>query len=509
MSMDAECIARRKGLAAAVEPGGNRTVCGLVALAAALRLYRLDYQSLWIDEVLTVHFGHKPVPWLLFESTDVHPSLYYLLVKGFMEFHESVFAIRLISVAAGTATVWFVYRLGRELFDVKTGLAAAALTAISPFQIWYSQEARMYALLTLLLAASSYVLVRALATGTWTSWTGYAVLAALALYTHHAAVFTLGAHGCYALLVARSDVVTLRRLAGAAVLATALYVPGLVSGLRQLEQVTSGYWIPRPGLASVAETLAHFSSFMLKTPPTLLSFGFPDGLLGHLVEAAAVALCGAGIYAIRCRPTRLSLPILLLAVPLGGVVGYSLVGPISIYQDRVLIGATIGFLLLLARGATIPARPTGRVLATLALALVVLCNIQSLRTLYVVDSAKHPFKQAIHATTATMGVTDALLLVPEYLQVLMPLYSARPDLVVDSGGDERSWAGDHAALLRRAGAEQAATIRFLYLAYDPDVIAKVKTALAERGHREVSSRAYGADVYVSSFVRDARPAGRR
>jgi mannosyltransferase len=136
----------------------------ILLLAAFLRLYRLDAQSFWNDEGNSARLSERTVD-LIVEGTasDIHPPGYYLLLHYWRAiFGHSEFALRAPSAVAGVALVLFTYLLGRRLFGPAVGLMAAFLGAISPFAVYYSQEARMYALLAALAAASTYVLVRIL-----------------------------------------------------------------------------------------------------------------------------------------------------------------------------------------------------------------------------------------------------------------------------------------------------------------------------------------------------------
>jgi mannosyltransferase len=140
------------------------TLLAVVLLAAFLRFYRLDAQSFWNDEGNSARIAER-TPDLILEGAegDIHPPGYYLLLHYWRTvFGQSEFALRSFSVAAGLALVLFTYLLGRYLFDETAGLTAAFLGAISPFAIYYSQEARMYALLAALSAASTYFLLHLL-----------------------------------------------------------------------------------------------------------------------------------------------------------------------------------------------------------------------------------------------------------------------------------------------------------------------------------------------------------
>lgn len=137
----------------------------IVALALGLRLWRLDSQSLWADEGNSASLALRS--WAdisLAAAADIHPPLYYWLLNLWVElFGSSENGLRSLSVIASVATVGLTYDLGRRLFGRVAGLLAAFLLALAPFHIYYAQEARMYALLTLwatLLAASFVVFLQ-------------------------------------------------------------------------------------------------------------------------------------------------------------------------------------------------------------------------------------------------------------------------------------------------------------------------------------------------------------
>ncbi len=127
----------------------------IVLLGAALRLYNLTYHSLWFDEAISIRWAQSGVSRILEVSMklvdDRLPPLYYLLLKWWGDVAGlSEFSARFPSVVFGTLLIPVVYALGRRLFGQRTGALAALLTALNPFLIWYSQEARMYSLAVLL-----------------------------------------------------------------------------------------------------------------------------------------------------------------------------------------------------------------------------------------------------------------------------------------------------------------------------------------------------------------------
>ncbi|MCJ7666815.1 MAG: glycosyltransferase family 39 protein [Anaerolineae bacterium] len=167
----------------------------IVLLAFLLRLYRLDHQSLWYDEGFSVYLARMSLSEITARTaSDIHPPLYYYLLHLWLgPFGDSEFVLRFFSVVFGLLTVPLIYALGRRLLSTASGLLAALLLAFSPFYLWYSQEARMYTLVTFLCLLSSYLLLRALGGERKARflWGGYIFVNILAVYSHFYAFFVL------------------------------------------------------------------------------------------------------------------------------------------------------------------------------------------------------------------------------------------------------------------------------------------------------------------------------
>ena len=154
-------------ISSVLHPAPRSLILAILLVALALRCYRLDAQSFWNDEGNSARIAERSLDLILEGARgDIHPPGYYLLLHYWrVLLGQSEFALRSLSVVAGLMLVVFTHLLGRRLFGEVTGLTAALLGAISPFAIYYSQEARMYALLAALSAASTYLLLRILTGG--------------------------------------------------------------------------------------------------------------------------------------------------------------------------------------------------------------------------------------------------------------------------------------------------------------------------------------------------------
>jgi mannosyltransferase len=170
-------------------------VVGLTALAAVLRFATLGVQSYHHDEIVTASrilragFGHAMHEVWVGEST---PPVYYALAWVWSQLvGTGEFGLRSLSAAAGVATVPVAYLIGVELRGRRAGLWGAALVAVNPMMLWYSQEARAYALVALFGALSILYWLRAERSGARRDFVWWGVWSGLALGTHYFVAFPI------------------------------------------------------------------------------------------------------------------------------------------------------------------------------------------------------------------------------------------------------------------------------------------------------------------------------
>src|SRR5499426_2866305 len=123
----------------------------IFGVGASLRLYGLEFQSLWQDEGFQYYIATQNSMGKLFQqSLSFHPPLSFIVNHLFLLLGDSDFLLRLLSTLCGIASLPILYVLGRELTSKKAAVFAVFVLAFSPFHIWYSQEARMYSQLLFL-----------------------------------------------------------------------------------------------------------------------------------------------------------------------------------------------------------------------------------------------------------------------------------------------------------------------------------------------------------------------
>jgi 4-amino-4-deoxy-L-arabinose transferase-like glycosyltransferase len=183
-------------------------VAGLTALGVAVRFASLGLQSYHHDEVITaarvipgsfVHMLREV------KASESNPPLYYVLAWGWAKmFGVGEVGLRSLSAVFGAATIPVAYLVGRELASRRAGLITAAIVAVNPMLIWYSQEARSYAPLVFFGAVSLFFFVRSLRTRAGRDLALWALASALALCSHYFAVFAVGVEALWLMVALRT-----------------------------------------------------------------------------------------------------------------------------------------------------------------------------------------------------------------------------------------------------------------------------------------------------------------
>jgi mannosyltransferase len=209
-------------------------LAAIVALAALLRFSTLDLQSYWFDETVTVFDTMRPG---FLETVrgvaemEVMPPLYFIVAWPWSKaFGLGEVGLRSLSALIGTLTVPVAYAVARHFLTRGGALAVAALTAVHPLLVWYSQEARAYALLILLGGLSFLFFLRALEARTPRAAAWWTLTALLALATHYFAAFLVGAEALWLVIAAlrRPHTRGFRRATGLAAAALAAAGAALV-----------------------------------------------------------------------------------------------------------------------------------------------------------------------------------------------------------------------------------------------------------------------------------------
>jgi mannosyltransferase len=302
----------------------------VVPAAAALLLggYQLGKLSLWRDEAYSVDAAHRSFGQIfaLLRHTDAVNGTYYLFTHVVITLlGTSATAIRLPSLLATVVAAAMTAALGRLLARLAalpapwlTGLLAGLLFVAVPQTTRYAQDARAYAIVTMLVTIATYLLVRAMLAGTWRWWTGYALVIVAAGLFNLFSLLVVAAHGLTVLIIrvrrggleSGATPVRLRRWLVATVAAGIAAAPLAFLGFRQRGQIS---WLTKPGLRTVYNLFASFAgSKPLIIPIAALALG---GLVASLAARPRPPAAGwPATLAIVTVPWLILPPVVMLAV---------------------------------------------------------------------------------------------------------------------------------------------------------------------------------------------------
>jgi 4-amino-4-deoxy-L-arabinose transferase-like glycosyltransferase len=360
----------------------------IVALGFGLRLYHLDAQSFWYDEAYSAEVSTKaPARIFAGDFGHNHPPFHDLALHYWGYLGRSDFQLRLLSALAGTLGVAAIYALGRHLLDHRAGLLAAGVTAILPYQVFYSQEVRMYS--TLFLATTLLLLtyLQAVRRNSRRWWLAYTICAIWGMYVQYWIGFTVFALHLHLVLNPHSRPLW-PKLALADLWTALAFLPWLpVFVTRALGIATGGFWPEKPGLARL---LSAPYGFTLSTfvSDRLVPIAFAAVLFLFIVTHLQVA---RQLVRRRWEDDHLVLLVSVFWCPL--LITFLISQWRSVYLERSLMVAAPALYLLLAWGAT---RTRERWANLVLLVLVALFAVNGLANWYF-DPAfgKPPFRAVV------------------------------------------------------------------------------------------------------------------
>lgn len=302
-------------------------------VAALMRAWELWSLPLWYDECFTLIVARLPLDRMMLAiQGDVHPPLWYLTVWPMIQLGAPAWSMRIPAFIFSMLSLWMFRNILRKLDFAEVPITIALfIMAVSPWQLYYAQEARMYSEFQfLILLAFDAVLER--------NWLRYSITSALMLYCQNYGAFFAVAIGIYAMIARWHDVVNVFLAGSAAALA---YVPWLVGGLipqmNYLREV--GYWIGSVSTSNLGMLLLRFfwgmtipggfvipgiyiSVFITTCAMIYLLAKKPSGWQALVVMAfAPMAL--AGIVSLVSTPILLHRPLIASSPFLYAIVAYS------------------------------------------------------------------------------------------------------------------------------------------------------------------------------------------
>jgi uncharacterized membrane protein len=359
-------------------------VVGLTVFSV-ITFWTITKSSIWFDEAFgayMINFNFAEIT--RYTAADVHPALYYWLLKLWsMFFGNTELALRSMSLFFGGISIVIGYLLSHRLFNKNVARVSLIFMVLSPMLVRYSQEMRMYTLLTAIAFAATYVLTFAVNTKRRLPWVIYGILVGLGMWTHYFAALIWIAHWLW-----RADIIRRLTTKGkflkaffskewvlAHIVAVGMFVIWLPFLLFQMLSIQiSGFWIP----AITPDTIINFLTNVIfyqdvgnVTSWLVLGFTFAVILMSWLAFRVYMSQTEAVRQAYRLIIAIAFVPVVLLFLA-------SMPPLRSSFVERYLVPSTLGIAIFI--GTTLALgikliRPKLRIIAVVMMAGLMLVGV--------------------------------------------------------------------------------------------------------------------------------------
>jgi uncharacterized membrane protein len=329
------------GLSAAAVVGG-----------VVLRWHRLGAQSLWFDEGFTaLAASYSAANVIRFAQTDSQPPLYYLLQHYWDAlFGTSEYAMRSLSAFVGTFSLPVFYFFTKKILKDSMAVALAMwLFAFSVMQLWFSQEARNYEIISFLALVSLYALALFMARRSIALFATIILSVTAGLYMHNMMFFYLLALNVAWLIYPseRSWTQRMKEVSLANVIVGLLYLPWVLSLFSQAARIHRGFWIPKPTATTLFGTLSFIAGFDLDYLAAVTGrvFQLSPYAIWICVVGGVSLLCAAMLAGglLRVPKVERNKNISLLAYGLLPILAVFVLSQIStpLYGDRIFTSSSV------------------------------------------------------------------------------------------------------------------------------------------------------------------------
>lgn len=406
----------------------------LAVLALLLRLVGLGDKAFWYDEILTWGRARLPFGELIINALrHKHFPSYFLLVGPFASAtHSPEWMLRLPSAVCSAACVFVVACLASDARGLKAALIAGLLMALSPIEVAFAQDARPYALISLLVLIATWALLRIAQNpdaasvpvtrpqalrGAWIAYVA-ATIAAL-LVENNTIPFLLASNLAIMTIVLRTAPKPpglLRNWAGAQAVIVLIWLPALLSmwWMNRGAVLDGMQWIPKASWPAILSTAEALYLFRIPDMITLKLFPAPLPEFGALIALAALF----GAWRLKSEPSVLTvIGLVFLAMP----VAVLMLAPIQpLLVPRYLLWSTGPFFALAGIGfAALP----GRFFVPTALAIAV-GGAMSLAPYYGAET-KPPWNAALTYLAERVSPGDVIVAQNETVKFFVASYAAR------------------------------------------------------------------------------------
>lgn len=377
----------------------------LMALSSlAVGFHRLDYESLWVDEVGSVMTASKGMNGILDDVSlggisEGNLPLYFVLLHHVLFLGSSEAVIRGMSVVFGSLSTILLYFVGKILYSQKTAVLSCLLLLLSPFFVYYMQEARMYSLLTFLVLTMTFSSLKYAENGNLKWLFLFAMSSTAVLYTHYFGALPVISLSVGLYLFKGTE--KAKPVLIVSLLSIMLLVPWLPIAFNSLSANPKGLpWLE--GENSLIKTALSFSGAH-----------YPYGLRERAASVLSILISAFGIFVSMNNKDKaflVSLPVLLIPVSIVYFISFWA----SFYHVRYFLFGLPFFCLLLSSGTLRLMEKTKKdwkPLVYLVFSFILISNILSLHESYYTKD-KQDYRLASQMISESGKEGDAIIVEP-------------------------------------------------------------------------------------------------
>lgn len=413
----------------------------ILLLGLFFRIYDLGKESLWLDEAVSIKYAELNLSQIFFRQGHT-PPLYYIILHWWIRlFGISEFSVRFPSAIFGFISIFMIYKIGSQLFDMDVGKLSSLLMTFSLFHIQYSQEARTYSLSVLLTLLSIYFFIKLLKKINNRNLIGYVLSSILLMYSHIYGLFIIIAQNIYFILLSllskEDEKINVKSWLFIQSILILLFMPWTNIFIDQVLKVQKGYWIETPTPSSIFDSFKEYSSgsglllliFLMLLSFSLISYKRRQGSMerGYFFKSL-----GSNYWKIQLSDThKVSLLLIWLIIP---IILPFIISQFSqsIYFTKYTIVASPAFYLIIAKGMN---KMRSNYVKSLMISIVIVLSSISIGRYYT-DIHKEQWREVAKHIDMHAGNEDLLLINPSYCMTPFNYYSTN-DLLVKEGFPEK------------------------------------------------------------------------
>lgn len=393
-----------------LEPKDWLVLFGGLAVFTAISLPTIASSSIWFDEAFgayLIRFDFWDIA--RYTASDVHPPVYYWLLKIWSYlFGNSEFALRSMSVLCMAVAIFFGFVLVKRLFNRQAAWTSLVFMVLAPMLIRYSQEIRMYALVSAIALAATYTLVVAMESKRKLPWIIYGLLVGLGMWTHYFSALIWLSHWAWRAWTLRgagqkkfARLFFTKEWILAHVIAVGFFLPWMPALIHQVLDVQiNGFWIP----PVAPSTLPNFFT-------NVLYYQDQDTVGSWMTLAGMVIIISLIVLAVRlygrqnkAERTNYMLVFAVAFMPVVLLFVLSMPPVRSSFIDRYLVPATLGISLFIGVTLALSTRLIGQKLRIGLLVLIAGSMVFGITNVYHLGN----YNKTLHTSNNTRQTIEAL-----------------------------------------------------------------------------------------------------